>query len=449
MNHSSVRPQVRPAHVWTLQSPTETRLDNGARLWLYQLPGQYVISAQVVMDAPLSCEPAAVEGCATIAVRSSDEGSMLHPGSRLAEAVEDIGAIYAGTARQSSTVARMEVPVSQLAAALRLLAETVTQPAYEKADVDRHRDLRLAEIEQTLARSSALAQIGFQNAVFDAGCRVGRPAAGRISTVEAITRDDVIAFHDRWWRPDGATIILAGELPPDAAQLVDAAFGSWTPGNQRAAHEQTLANPAAPVVWVIDRPGSVQADLRIGGFGPDRRDPQWAALQVASCAIGGAFGSRLNRVLREELGYTYGAHAGFRPLRSHGSFVVQTSCRTEVAAPAARAAIDLLNVTDEPFTATEALDARTFLLGIAPLRFQTADAIADEASVLAGTGLPASWFNDQQAQIAAVSADQASAAFSAAVRPERLSVVLCGDADQLLTGLEAQGLAAEVVTIDG
>ena len=77
------------------------------------------------------------------------------------------------------------------------------------------------------------------------------------------------------------------------------------------------------------------------------------------------------------------------------------------------------------------------------------DAIADEASVLAGTGLPASWFNDQQAQIAAVSADQASAAFSAAVRPERLSVVLCGDADQLLTGLEAQGLAAEVVTIDG
>ena len=106
-------------------------------------------------------------------------------------------------------------------------------------------------------------------------------------------------------------------------------------------------------------------------------------------------------------------------------------------------------MTDEPFTATEALDARTFLLGIAPLRFQTADAIADEASVLAGTGLPASWFNDQQAQIAAVSADQASAAFSAAVRPERLSVVLCGDADQLLTGLEAQGLAAEVVTIDG
>ena len=97
MNHSSVRPQVRPAHVWTLQSPTEIRLDNGARLWLYQLPGQYVISAQVVMDAPLSCEPAAVEGCATIAVRSSDEGSMLHPGSRLAEAVEDIGAIYVGS----------------------------------------------------------------------------------------------------------------------------------------------------------------------------------------------------------------------------------------------------------------------------------------------------------------------------------------------------------------
>ncbi|WP_341727878.1 pitrilysin family protein [Brooklawnia sp.] len=449
MTHVPNRPVVGPAQAWTLQSPRELQLDNGTRLWLYDLPGQHVISAQVVIDAPLCCEPIAVEGCATIAVHASDEGSLPHPGSSLAEAIEDIGAIYGGTARQSSTVCRMEAPATQLDAALKLLAEIVTLPAYEASDIERHRSLRLAEIEQTLIRSSALAQLGFQNAVFDAGCRVGRPTAGRISTVEAITRGDVAAFHQRWWHPGGATIILAGELPADAAQLAADAFGSWVPGGERPQHETTIANPAAPVVWVIDRPGSVQADLRIGGFGPSRLDPRWARLQVASCAIGGSFGSRLNRVLREELGFTYGANAGFRPLRSHGSFVMQTSCRTEVAAPAAAAALDLLRITDEPFSSAEVLDAKTFLLGIAPLRFQTADAIADEASVLAGTGLPASWFNEQQAKIAAVTASEATEAFIDAVRPEELSVVLCGDAEQLVGGLEAEGMSAEVKVIEG
>ncbi len=449
MNHFPVRPVVGPAHLWTLQAPREIQLDNGARLWLYDLPGQHVISAQVVIDAPLSCEPAPVEGCATIAVQASDEGSLPHPGPLLAEAVEDIGALFSGNARQSSTVCRMEVPVTQLKPALKLLAEIVTLPTFETTDIDRHRSLRLAEIEQMLARSSALAMLGFQKAIFDNSCRVGRPAGGRISTVSAIRRDDVAAFHDRWWRPGGATIILAGDLPADTAKLAENAFGSWAPGQEQPRHEITVKNPAAPVVWVIDRPGSVQADLRIGAFGPDRLHPQWAALQVASCAIGGSFGSRLNRVLREELGFTYGAGAGFRPLASHGSFVMQASCRTEVAVPAALAAVDLLTVADEPFTSDEVLDAKTFLLGIAPLRFQTAAAIADEASVLAGSGLESSWFNEQQAKISAVSASQASEAFIDTVRPEKLSLVLCGDAEQLIADFEAQGLSAEAVVIEG
>ncbi|WIY83788.1 pitrilysin family protein [Propionimicrobium sp. PCR01-08-3] len=449
MTAAPVRPIVGQAHPWSLTEPTEIALDNGARLWLYDLPGQYVISTQVVLDAPLSCEPAAKEGCATIAVNASDEGTLPHPGTALAEAVEDIGALYSGTARQSSTVCRMEAAATQLGPALRLLAEIITRPAYDTADIERHRALRLAEIEQTLARSSSVAQLGFQDAIFGRGTRVGRPAAGRVASVQAITRDDVAEFHDRWWRPDRATIIIAGELPAGVADLASDAFGGWAATGEKAEHETTGRNPQTPVIWVIDRPDAVQADLRIGSFGPDRRDPTWAALQVGACAIGGSFGSRVNRVLREERGYTYGAYAGFRPLRNAGSFVLQTSCRTEVSAAAARAAVDLLRVADAPFTDAEIVDAKNFLLGIAPLRFQTADAIADEASVLAGTGLAASWFNQQQAEIAAISAEQATSAFAGTVRPDQLSIVVCGDAEQLLDDLDAQGLAAEVVTIEG
>lgn len=442
------RPEVADAHPWAFPEPHEFSLGNGARVWLYDLPGQHVISAQVVLDVPVSCEPAALEGLATIAVRTSDEGSIDHPGAELAELVEGLGAIYSGAATQSSTICHLEVPSTRLSGSLGLLAEIITRPAHDPADVERQVALRLAQIEQSMARSSSVVQLAFQRAVFGPGCREGRPTAGRMATVAEIGRDDVVAFHQRWWRPDGATIILAGALPTDADRLVTDAFEGWLPSGERAFHEQPRPNPAGPQIWVVDRPGAVQADIQIGMVTPDRHDPRWAALEVAACAVGGSFASRLNAVLREELGYTYGAHAGFRPLRGASTFVVRTSCRTEVAAAATAEALRLLDVAAAPFNADEIADARTYLLGVAPLHFQTADAIADQASTLAGAGMPATWVNTHQRQVAAVSTEQVNRAFAEVVRPAQLSVVLCGDAGRLLNDLTSVGLEAEVVELE-
>ena len=442
------RPAVLDARAWRFPEPHQFTLDNGARVWLYDLPSQHVISAQVVLDVPVSAEPEALEGLATIALRTSDEGSIDHPGAELAELVEDLGAVYEGTAAQSATICRLEVPSLRFPASLDLLAEIITRPAYDSADVDRHVALRLAQIEQSMVRSSALVQLAFQRAIFDPACRAGRPTAGRVATVSAISRHDVADFHDRWWRPDGATIILAGALPADAEQMVASAFDAWQPTGEPAVHLPPAANPAGRQVWVVDRPGSVQADIQVGMMAPDRNDPRWAGLEVAACAVGGSFASRLNSVLREERGYTYGAHAGFRPLRDGGAFTVRTSCRTEVAAAATAEALHLLDVAADPLTDEEVADARTYLLGVAPLHYQTADAIADQAAALAGAAMPPEWMNTMQRQIAAISTEQASQAFAEVVRPEQLSVVLCGDADRLVDDLAAAGLAAEVVTLE-
>lgn len=442
------RPAVTEAHPWMFPEPREFDLGNGARVWLFDLPSQHVISAQVVLDVPVSCEPTELEGLATIAVRTSDEGSIDHPGAELAELVEGLGAIYSGAATQSSTVCRLEVPSTRLSGSLGLLAEIITRPAHDAADVERHIALQLAQIEQSMARSSALVQLAFQRAVFHPGCRMGRPTAGRMASVAQISRDDVVAFHRRWWRPDGATIILAGALPPAADQLVTDAFGGWAPTGEQAIHEEPRPNPAGAQVWVVDRPGSVQADIQIGMVTPDRHDPRWAALEVAACAVGGSFASRLNAALREELGYTYGAHAGFRPLRGVSTFAMRTSCRTDVAAAATVEALRLLDVAADPLTPDEIADAQAYLLGVAPLHFQTADTIADQASTLAGAGMPATWVNAHQRRVAAVTAEQASRAFAEVVHPAHLSVALCGDAERLINDLASAGLAAKVVELE-
>lgn len=439
------RPGVLAANEWGFPEPAELRLPNGARLWLYDLPSQHLISVQVVLDVPLSSEPPSLEGIATIAVRASDEGSHDHPGNALAEAIEDLGAIYSGAATTSATICRLEVPSTRLASALPLLAEIVQRPAYAPADVERHVTLRLAEIEQTMVRSSSLVQLGIRQALYAPQTRMARSPGGRAAQVAAITPEAVAGFHQQWWRPEQATIIIAGALPRNAAELAADAFAGWQPTGAVAQHLMPGANPAGPVVWVIDRPEAVQADLQLGLLGPDRSDARWAALEVAACAIGGSFASRLNRVLREERGYTYGAHAGFRPQRSGGTFAVRTSCRTEVAAAATAEALALLRLDDAPLSAVEVLDARNYLLGVAPLHFQTAETIADQAATLAATAVRPDWINAHQHRVALIEADEATQAFREVVARDALNIVLCGNAEQLLPDLGAAGLTAQVI----
>ena len=135
------------------------------------------------------------------------------------------------------------------------------------------------------------------------------------------------------------------------------------------------------------RPGAVQADVRLGGFGIDRLDPRWAAISVASYAVGGAFLSRLNAVLREERGYVRGADAVFA-LRTGGSYAVQGSFRTDVAVDALVEARRLMDLRGAPITADEVDDAVAYFTGVTPLRYATADGVADQAAteVLAGLG---------------------------------------------------------------
>ncbi|GAA2178285.1 pitrilysin family protein [Brooklawnia cerclae] len=448
MNTSQPRPEVRPARQWRFPEPRVSELINGISLWLFDMPSQHVISSQVVLDAPVSLEPSGHEGVGTITVSASDEGSRTHPGALLAELLEDQGAVYGGIATQSGTICQLDVPSPRLLPALDLLAEMIREPAFDPGDVERLVALRLAEIEQSVVRSTTAVQLAFQQTVFDPASRSGRPTSGRQADVTRITADDALAFHRLWWQPTGATIILAGALPPGIDAQVAARFGDWQPSGTAVHHEPARPNPGAPAIRVVDRPGAVQADIQIGAFGPDRNDPNWAALEVAACAMGGSFGSRLNRVLREELGYTYGAHAGFRPLRSGGSFSMRTSSRTEVAAEAVREALRLLDLEREPFVPDEIADARTYLLGIAPLQFQTADAIAAQAGILAAAGMSPDWVNAHQERVSGITAEQANASFIGTVRPEALSVVVCGDAERLVPGLAQAGLTADVVELD-
>lgn len=437
---SSTAPQVRPPETWHYPAAQESFLDNGIRVLTHPMPGQQVISAVLLLDLPLSLEPRDLEGVATVCARILDEGTAAHPGDRFAEVLETEGAAFYAAQGHSGLQAMVDVPARRLGAALELLAEAIRRPELRDSDTQRQVALRLAEIDQLRANSAQLAAVTFRGVVLDPGSRAQRMAAGEPETVTAITPEAVRDFHRNHYGPAGATLILAGDFEADPVPLAAAALGDWSVPHQ-APVSHPPATAGAPSTLLVDRPGAVQADLRLGGFGIDRTDPRWPALQVASYAVGGAFWSRLNKVLREERGYTYGVGLQQAPLRAGGSFALAGSFRTEVVGPALSEALRLLDLRDAPITDAEVRDAQNYFCGVAPLRYSTAEGLADQTAMVAQQGLPADWMNSYLDAIRETTAEAATRAYREIVDLDALSLVVVGDADALTEPIRRAGFA--------
>lgn len=431
---------------WSFPTPAHTRLSNGIGVLTYQLPGQQVISAHLVLDVPLDAEERAVEGVATICARVLDEGTLTHGGEEFPELLETEGAGFGVEVSLAGLQAVLDVPASHLGRAMELFAEAVTQPALADADVNRHVQLRLAEIEQAAANPAQAATIAFRQTVFGAECRAARMNAGEPETVAAVTAEAVRGFHRSQFGPAGASLILAGDFVTDPVALAERCLGSWrNDEQQRVAYGPPV--PGSRRVMLVDRPGAVQADVRFGAFGIDRGDPRWAAVSVAGYAMGGAFLSRLNAVLREEKGYTYGVRMNFSPLRSGGSFAVQGSFRTEVTADALRLTRELIQTGSQPFTDAEVADAVNYFVGVSPLRYATADGVSDQVATQLLAELPADYVDQSLAELRRVTPEAATQAYDSLVHLDDLSLVVVGDAEAIADPLRAVGFDdLEVVT---
>jgi predicted Zn-dependent peptidase len=302
----------------------------------------------------------------------------------------------------------------------------------------------LAEIEQAQANSAQTASIAFRAAVFDEASRASRMNGGEPETVGRVDQESVAAFHAAQFGPARATLILAGDFPTDPLPLVERCFGGWSNPDQQAVMTQA-PSPNTRRLILVDRPGAVQADIRYGGFGTDRLDPRWSDITVAGYAMGGAFLSRLNAVLREDKGYTYGVRMNFMPLHVGGSFAVQGSFRTEVVADALSITRDLIGVGQTPFTAREVDEAVAYLTGVSPLRYATADGVADQAATQVLAGLPEDYVDRSLALLRSVTPESATAAYTSLVRPDDLSLVVVGDAERIADPLRALGFDDLVV----
>ena len=214
----------------------------------------------------------------------------------------------------------------------------------------------------------------------------------------------------------------------DALHAANTTFGSWE-GSSSGHRPIEATDRGGRRIVIVDRPGSVQSELRIGHVGIARGHTDYFPAMVMASLLGGTFSSRLNQRLREELGYTYGARAAFDPRRAAGPFIARAAVHTEVTADAVRETIGLLEgMQAAPPAADELREVTDYLVGVFPLRFETTAGAAAGIEPVAVYGLDHDWWATYRDRIEAVGPGEVHHAATTLLRPEEALIVLAGDA---------------------
>lgn len=434
----TTRPVPGDPRPYEFPATFRSALANGMQVVVTPMPGRELVSASLVVRGGAADEPADRGGATVLAARGLTEGTAAYDAIALSEAAERLGASLHAEAGWDATSAGLDVPASRLAPAMELLAEVVLRPSFPESEMHRLRDERLTDLLQAKADPRRRAEEAFVDAIYAPSSPYHRPAGGLAATVETLEPEHLRAVHDRAFRPSQAALIVAGDVDPSSVIATAASlFGAWVGTFADAAPIDDTSAVAERFVRVVHRPGSVQTEIRIGHPGLARRHPDFHAVSVMSMILGGLFNSRLNRNLREEKGYTYGAGAGFDLRRARGPFSARAAVNTDATAPALREFfVELERIRDTPVTEDELHAARDFLVGVFPLRFETPGPVAGSLAGLFVHDLPHDELARYREAIEAVTIADVHRVAREHIHLDRSAVVLVGDHDTFASALD-------------
>jgi predicted Zn-dependent peptidase len=327
---------------------------------------------------------------------------------------------------------------SGLPTVLEVLADVLTSATHPDTEVLRERTRLVERITVARAQPRTIAREALQRK------RFGRhPIAREMPTgpdVAAVAPGDVRALHRAGLVPGGAILTVVGDLAPtDAVALVERHFSAWT-----AAHPARVLGPPPPLrpsnLELVHRAGSVQSQLRLSAPAVGRLDPRYAALQLANLVFGGYFSSRWMENIREDKGYTYGAHSGTEFVPGGAVLSVETDVASDVTAAALlETRYELGRMTAVP-PATEEIDAaRRYAVGSLLISLDSQGGYASTISTLAADGVPVQWLRDHPARLEAVTAEEVAAAALEFFAPSAFTGVVVGDVEIVGAGLRALG----------
>jgi zinc protease len=419
--------------------PEVERLKNGLTLYVLRRPAD-TIEVEFVVRHGASSLAEGKSGLAALTARMLNEGTRSKGSLALAEAVESLGTtLDTGAGRDSSSVS-LSTLKADFARGLSILAEVVQTPAFSAKEFQRVRNEWLDGLLAERQEPRSLAAIVGLRALL--GPVHGAPASGSLPDVKALGVHDLRAFHKQFYAPENSALIIVGDLSLQDAKLqAERLFGAWKARAPVASEKPELPPPPAkPRVILVDRSDAVQTALFVIQPFPKRSVAGHEAREILTNLLGGLFTSRINRNLREEHAYTYGARGQLVATRYWGAFVISTSVKTDVTAKALeQIRAELAKIREpragQPITPEELARSKTDLIHSLGAHLEHTSRVAADLASSFAEGLPTDYESRYARLIEALPAE-AVAREGARLSTEQLVIVAVGDRKSVQQTLE-------------
>jgi zinc protease len=434
-------PSPGPAHAPSLPVPKQFQLSNGLTVMLVEQHSLPIVSANLIVLSGSERNDPDLPGLASFTAEMLDEGTDKRSSLQIAEDSDQIGASIATGSSTDLSYLAMRTLKRNVEPAFEIVSDVLLNPAFVPEEIERIRHDRLTYILQQKDNPNLLGSKVFYRTVYGTAHPYGHLDVGTAGSNRAITRDHLVRFYQSGYTASNSALIVAGDITElELRNVAEKYFSGWT---KSGAEPRTPAAPAQPVrrVVIVERPDAQQTVLRIGHVGTSRSSPDYAAIDVMNTALGGLFSSRINQNLREKHGYTYGASSAFAFKRGAGPFLVFTSVRTDVTAPAVVEIFNEIERIREYEVAPEELEtAKDSISRSLTGLFETTPEAASSIGQLFVHRLPPSYYHDLPEQIQSVSAARVREIARAYLKPENAVIVAVGDRSKIQPELEKLNL---------
>ena len=427
-NRAPVSTEVLKVH---LPKPQEADLPNGVHLMVLEDHRAPLVNMQLIVEgAGGYYDPASSPGLAGFTAALLREGTAAKSSEQISEELDRLAASLNVSAGASSPFATVSASClnDQVDTLLAMIADVIEHPSFPEEEIGRFKNRQRALLTNQRTQPGFLALERFQAAAY--GSHPGARVSASPAALDALTREQLVAFHHDHYAPDHALLAIAGDVTMAVAkQKAEAALSGWTRSSSPLAQVAEPSEVQRPSVSLVARPHSVQTNLVVGTQSVDRTSADYDALTVANRILGGGPSGRLFEHLREQKGYTYGAYSNFSAGRYRGPWSASTEVRTDVTDPALT---DLLGeigqMRDTPVPAKELADTKRAIIAGFARSLESPTAVLSNYVDVYLYKLPADYWDTYPDRIDAITAAEVQRVAQKYWAADRLQIVAVGDA---------------------
>lgn len=440
-------PPPKPAKEITFPAFQEKTLANGLRVVVIEQHETPSLSLRLLVPAGKVHTPDGKAGLADATAALLREGTASRSSQQIAQAIDSVGGQLTTLATLESGFANVQLTSDQLDLGLDLLSDVILRPGFPAEELERWRGQALSGLQIQMADPAYIVDAAFERLV-TGGHPYGLPA-GTPESVQALTRDDLVAFHKRQYVPNDSILAIVGDVKAaDAFAKAERFFGAWPRAEAPKIPAMPPVRPAEGKrqIVIIDKPDAVQTQIRVGHLGLAYRDPDHFAAQVYDAIVGSSSNSRLYEEVRRKRGLSYGAQSEFRMPTEPGWFSAGTFTKTESTAEALGLVLQVLaDMGKTPVPAAELEARKTYLTGAFPLEIETPEGIAAKVQEAIKFGYGREWLESYRDRLGAVTAEQVRDFAARRIHPDRMLIVLVGNAKTFAADIEKRFGKPEVI----